>query len=65
MTNLQLYVEIMSLGAEGRGGKSRVTSQSRFWVGEARRGARKAQETLGALAKPGRTGAAPLGMGWT
>lgn len=64
MINLQLYVEIMRLGAEGRGREEQGDfSQSSGW-GEAWQGAGKAQKAIRDLSQArqdGGTGAALLG----
>lgn len=71
MINLQLYVEIMRLGAEGRGREEQDDfSQSKFWVGRsvARRWESPGDHLGGTLAKPGRAGASGAwgqpGWGW-
>lgn len=57
MINLQLYVEIMRLGAEAGGGKSRVTAANpgSGWS-ETWQGAGKAQETIGGLSQARQNG---------
>lgn len=57
MINLQLYVEIMSLGAEGRGREEQGDQPIKVLGGEKHgKALGKPRRPSGALAKPGRTG---------